>query len=44
MQEKFNFRGILNLEAQAGSDHTLKTGSRKRIRLNHLDPQPNPAW
>ena len=27
MQEKFNFRGILTLDGQIGSDQILKTGS-----------------
>ena len=40
LKEKFNFRRILNLDAQTGSNQILKTGSGSNQIFLKLDPYP----
>ena len=38
-----NFRGILNLDIEKGSESDLFFQKRVRIRPNQLDPDPKPS-
>ena len=45
MHEKINYRGILNLDAQVGSNLVLKTGSGsdQNTRIQSHNPEKAPA-